>query len=53
VELVLALADEDGVRAKEEAADLIFHVLVALRSAGVSYDDVRSTLASRRSHSES
>jgi phosphoribosyl-AMP cyclohydrolase / phosphoribosyl-ATP pyrophosphohydrolase len=49
VELVLALADEDNPRAKEEAADLIYHVLVALRSAGISYDEVREVLAARRS----
>lgn len=48
-ELVVALADSDTERAKEEAADLLYHVLVALRSAGISYDDVRKTLAERRS----
>ena len=48
-ELVVALADSDTERAKEEAADLLYHVLVALRSAGLSYDDVRKTLAERRS----
>lgn len=48
-ELVVALADSDTERAKEEAADLLYHVLVALRSAGISYDDVRKTLAARRS----
>ena len=48
-ELVVALADSDRERAKNEAADLLYHVLVALRSAGISYDDVRRTLATRRS----
>lgn len=48
-ELVVALADSDMERAKEEAADLLYHVLVALRSAGISFDDVRKTLAARRS----
>jgi phosphoribosyl-ATP pyrophosphohydrolase/phosphoribosyl-AMP cyclohydrolase len=48
-ELVVALADSDTERVKEEAADLLYHVLVALRSAGISYDDVRKTLAERRS----
>ena len=46
-ELVVACADADAERAAEEAADLIYHVMVALRSIGVSIDDVRRTLASR------
>ena len=47
-ELVVACADRDSEKAAEEAADLIYHVMVALRSVGVSIDDVRSVLASRR-----
>jgi phosphoribosyl-ATP pyrophosphohydrolase/phosphoribosyl-AMP cyclohydrolase len=47
-ELVTACADDDRVRATEEAADLIYHTLVALRSLGGTYDDVRRVLASRR-----
>ena len=47
-ELVVALADGDSARAAEEGADLIFHLLVGLRAAGVSLDDVRSVLAARR-----
>jgi len=31
----------------EEAADLIYHTLVALRAAGASLDDVRGTLDAR------
>lgn len=46
-ELVLALADEDGARAAEEGADVIYHVMVALRAAGVTLDDVRRVLAGR------
>lgn len=46
-ELVLALADGDGERAKEEAADLVYHVMVALRAQGVSLDDVRRVLGER------
>lgn len=46
-ELVVACADGDGSRAMEEAADLVFHTLVALHALGVSLDDVRRTLASR------
>ncbi len=47
-ELVVACADNDVERVKEEAADLLYHIVVALRSAGVSYDDVRQALRERR-----
>ena len=47
-ELVLACADGDAARAAEEAADLVYHTLVALRPLGLSLDDVRRTLAGRR-----
>ena len=47
-ELVVACADADASRAAEEAADLLYHVLVALRSVGASLVDVRNVLASRR-----
>ena len=46
-ELVTACADDDLGRAREEAADLIYHTLVALRAVGGSLDDVRDVLASR------
>jgi phosphoribosyl-ATP pyrophosphohydrolase/phosphoribosyl-AMP cyclohydrolase len=46
-ELVTACADGDAVRAAEEAADLVYHTVVALRSVGASLDDVRAVLASR------
>ena len=46
-ELVTACADGDRARATEEAADLIYHALVALRAVGGSLDDVRAVLASR------
>ena len=49
VELALACGDEDRSRAVEEAADLVYHALVALRAAGGSWDDVRSALALRAS----
>src|SRR5205823_4383650 len=35
-ELVTALADGDATRAQEEGADLVYHLLVALRAAGVT-----------------
>ena len=46
-ELVVALADQDTERAAEEAADLVYHVMVALRGAGVSFDAVRAVLDRR------
>jgi phosphoribosyl-ATP pyrophosphohydrolase/phosphoribosyl-AMP cyclohydrolase len=47
-ELVVACADEDHERAAEEAADLIYHALVALRALGVGLDEVRRVLNTRR-----
>jgi len=46
-ELVTALADADADRAREEGADVVYHMLVALRAAGVRLDDVRSALDGR------
>jgi phosphoribosyl-AMP cyclohydrolase / phosphoribosyl-ATP pyrophosphohydrolase len=46
-ELVLACADQDATRAVNEAADLVYHTLVALRALGVGLDDVRQVLAGR------
>lgn len=47
-ELVTACADGDAGRAVEEAADLVYHTLVALRALGAGWDDVRAALAARR-----
>lgn len=46
-ELVAACADADASRAAEEAADLVYHAIVALRAVGASLEDVRAVLASR------
>lgn len=46
-ELVTACADDDRSRAIEESADVIYHVLVALRAVGASLGDVRAALGSR------
>lgn len=46
-ELVLACGDEDRTRAAEEALDLTYHVLVALRAIGVTLDDVRQVADAR------
>jgi phosphoribosyl-AMP cyclohydrolase / phosphoribosyl-ATP pyrophosphohydrolase len=50
-ELAVACADADAPRAAEEAADLIYHTLVALRSVGASFADVERVLAKRHSTS--
>ncbi len=47
-ELVTACADGERGRAVEEAADLLYHSLVALRALGAGLDDVRAALAARR-----
>ncbi len=46
-ELVTACADGDVARAGEEAADLVYHALVALRAVGGSLADVRVVLEAR------
>lgn len=47
VELTMACLDGERERVAEEAADLIYHTLVAARAAGVALDDVRRVLAGR------
>jgi phosphoribosyl-ATP pyrophosphohydrolase/phosphoribosyl-AMP cyclohydrolase len=46
-ELVTACADGDRERAAEEAADLLYHLLVAVRPLGVTLEDVKGVLARR------
>lgn len=46
-EFVTACADDNRTRAVEEAADLIYHVMVALRQVGAGVADVRKELAMR------
>ena len=46
-ELILALADDDRERAVEEAADVTYHMLVALRAHGITVSDLRHAIASR------
>lgn len=46
-EFVTACADGNATRATEEAADIVYHTLVALRAIGVGLDDVRAALAAR------
>jgi phosphoribosyl-ATP pyrophosphohydrolase/phosphoribosyl-AMP cyclohydrolase len=46
-ELIVACADGDAARATEEAADLLYHVLVALHAVGASLEGVQRVLAER------
>ncbi len=46
-ELAVACADGDRERAAEEAADLVYHTLVAVRAAGASLADVEAALSRR------
>jgi phosphoribosyl-ATP pyrophosphohydrolase/phosphoribosyl-AMP cyclohydrolase len=46
-ELITACIDGDAARASEEAADLIYHVGVALEAVGSSLDDVGAVLLER------
>jgi len=46
-ELAVACADGDASRATAEAADVIYHALVAIRALGLSLDAVRAELQSR------
>jgi phosphoribosyl-ATP pyrophosphohydrolase/phosphoribosyl-AMP cyclohydrolase len=48
VELVLACRDGDAPRAAEEAADLVYHLLIACVAVGVTADDVLAALDRRR-----
>jgi len=47
-ELVTACADGDRTRAVEEAADVVYHTLVALQSVGARLPDVERVLSARR-----
>ncbi|HEY3587036.1 MAG TPA: bifunctional phosphoribosyl-AMP cyclohydrolase/phosphoribosyl-ATP diphosphatase HisIE [Myxococcaceae bacterium] len=46
-EFVTACADGDAARATEEAADVVYHLTVALRALGVGLGDVAAALARR------
>jgi phosphoribosyl-ATP pyrophosphohydrolase len=47
-EFILAVKNREKVRIIEEAADLQFHLMVALRGAGVEFSEVLSELAARK-----
>lgn len=46
-EVALAIAAESADRVADEAADLIYHLLVGLHSRGLSIDDIKKVLADR------
>ncbi len=46
-ELVMAAVLKDKIHTANEAADVLYHLLVLLQSADVSIDDVMSVLKSR------
>ncbi len=46
-ELAVACADEDVERVKEEAADVVYHTLVAALAVGVELEDVLAVLEAR------
>jgi phosphoribosyl-ATP pyrophosphohydrolase/phosphoribosyl-AMP cyclohydrolase len=49
VELATACVDGDRERAAEEAADLLYHALVAVRATGGTWQDIQAVLALRAS----
>ena len=51
IELAVACVDGDSVRATEEAADVLYHTLVAVRALGVSLADIQAALGRRESTS--
>jgi phosphoribosyl-ATP pyrophosphohydrolase/phosphoribosyl-AMP cyclohydrolase len=51
-ELAVACADGDAPRATAEAADIIYHTLVAIRALGLSLDAIRAELQSRASDAD-
>ena len=46
-EFITACADNDASRSAEEAADIIYHLAVALRASGATLGDVMNVLAGR------
>jgi phosphoribosyl-ATP pyrophosphohydrolase len=47
-EFILAIKNGVNERTVEETADLLFHILVALRAAGIDLNDVMNELEHRR-----
>jgi len=51
VETILAAVSEDSGRLTEEAADLLYHLLVVLAARDIALSDVEAVLAARTSQS--
>jgi len=51
-ETIIAAKNEDRARLTAEVGDLVYHLLVLLVARGVSLDEIRAELASRRGASE-
>lgn len=47
-EFIIAVKNGNPARTREEAADLLFHLLVAMRAAGIGLDDLMEELRERR-----
>ena len=47
VELVIASKDDDLTRFSDEAADLVYHLLILLQAKGLRITDIEKTLAAR------
>ena len=52
VEVAIAAVQGDKPRVRAEAADLLYHLIVLLRSQDLSLEDVASELEQRRSASQ-
>lgn len=48
VEYILAIKGGNPDRITSEAADLLFHLMVSLKAAGISFDSVKEELIARR-----
>lgn len=47
-EFIIAVKNKEESRIKEEAADLVYHLMLALKGSGVEFSAVLDELASRR-----
>jgi len=47
-EFILAVKNGVNQRTVEEGADVLFHFMIALRAAGVGFDEILTELAARR-----
>ncbi len=52
VELIIEAKDNDDIRFKDEAADLLYHLLVLLSARGLRIEDIEEVLKSRHTTSK-